>query len=61
MDNFSGIFISLMILPLLKEKKKKRTYTCYYDKSEVTRLWSAVPFGIPILLKQISDNPKALL
>lgn len=59
MDNFSGIFISFMILPLLKEKK--RTYTCYYDKSEVTRLWSAVPFGIPILLKQISDNPKALL
>lgn len=51
-----------MILPLLKEKKeKKRTYTCYYDKSEVTRLWSAVPFGIPILLKQISDNPKAPL
>lgn len=49
MDNFSGIFISLMILPLLKEKKeKKRTYTCYYDKSEVTRLWNAVPFGIPI-------------
>lgn len=60
MDNFSGIFISLTILPLLK-KKKKRTYTCYYDKSEVTRLRSAVPFGIPILLKQISENPKALL